>query len=63
MDEQLMHLIQVKRAWTEAAKCAEKEGSIVAADYARHLVKAYTKMIVKHVAVLANGPKAEGGAA
>ena len=50
MNEELMHLIQVKRAWTEAAKCAEKEGSIVAADYARHMVKAYSKMIVRTVA-------------
>ena len=50
MSEELMHLIQVKRAWTEAAKCAEKEGSIVAAEYARHMVKAYSKMIVRMVA-------------
>ena len=50
MNEELMHLIQVKRAWTEAAKCAEKEGSIVVAEYARHMVKAYSKMIVRMVA-------------
>lgn len=49
MSEELMHLIKVKRAWTEAAKCAEKEGSIVAADFARHMVKAYSKMIVRMV--------------
>jgi len=55
MDEKLMQMIQAKRAWTEAAKCAEKEGSIVAADFARIQIKYLTKEIVKAVSEQAKG--------
>lgn len=55
MNEALMTMIECKRAWTEAAKCAEKEGSIVAADYARAQAKAIAKEIVSKVADMAKG--------
>lgn len=50
MSEELMQLIQAKRAWTEAAKCAEKEGSIVVADFARGMAKAFSRKIVGKIA-------------
>ena len=49
MKEELMHLIQIKRAWTEAAKCAEKEGSITVADTCRAKVKELSRKIVDSV--------------
>lgn len=49
MSEELMQLIREKRAWTEAAKCAEKEGSIVVADYCRAQAKDATHKIVEIV--------------
>ena len=49
MSEELMKMIREKRAWTEAAKCAEKEGSIVAADTCRAKVKELSRKIVDTV--------------
>lgn len=58
MNEELLKLVEIKRAWTEAAKCAEKEGSIVAADFCRARVKEFSRKIVDFTKKLAQ----EGGA-
>ncbi len=50
MNEELLKMVEIKRAWTEAAKCAEKEGSIVAADFARGMAKAFSRKIVGKIA-------------
>ena len=44
-----MQMIRDKRAWTEAAKCAEKEGSIPVADFCRRQVKELSRKIVETV--------------
>ena len=49
MKEELLALVQQKRAWTEAAKCAEKEGSVPVADYCRAQAKKTAKQIVDFV--------------
>lgn len=49
MSEELMQMIREKRAWTEAAKCAEKEGSITVAETCRAKVKELSRKIVDTV--------------
>ena len=56
--ETVEEMVRRKRTWTEAAKCAEKEGSIVAADFCRARVKELSRKIVDFTKTLAQ----EGGA-